>query len=676
MNISKYTIMAAGLALVLSSCDENAWNDKLDGFVEPPADSKVVTITYTLSAADYASIASNSSNKAIASAAGEAEVAALAAVGTNCSFASEADARKYIPAFLSNSSFPYFSLNNESSIKVTYNLSTNQPQTVLSVNKPGNVLTYRLNEADYQTVWGSEEDYITGFAPIVPAAANLPVVLKTALPDAVAGNFAVVTYNEANTNPVFGNVGGETSDEPADGIYLDVTFADGQGDFTIENKNIPEGLTFVWSYASYGYMKASAYAGGTNYDAESWLVSPVIKLGASTNAVLTYDQACNYFSSVDVLPDQAYVAIREEGGQWTKLTVPNYPASMSWTFVASGDIDLSAYNGKSVQLGFCYMGNATKCGTWEIKNVKVVVGSKKASAPSRAAATPVPTETFNALYYFDGTDWTVPAGTVMVQPSDYAAMGLTYGNFSGTQDKEYLPIFLTQKYPYAADEAAEIVVYKFYDGTATNYHATQYVKTDGIWAQNTGATVDQFTKTDGNWNYNPSVVLTLPYSRNTDPSYAYYMACMNWVYENVTKKLYPDATPADGTRPGPPFIDYRGNAEFYSGTSAYYGNVDVRAVTALNNAPEGYTGYEGLTDDEVVLLVKKRFCLESMPGALAALNSDAMPIEGMEVTYTINFTAYDGAAKSETIVYTVVAPGQFKYKSCTWFDENHEDAGW
>ncbi|WP_297071863.1 choice-of-anchor J domain-containing protein [uncultured Duncaniella sp.] len=680
MNISfKYTLLAAGFALVLSGCDENEWNDKLDGFEVPPSYSKVETVNYTLTAADYATIASNSTNKSLAQAAGEEAVAALAAIGTNGAFASEADARLYLPALLANSSFPYFSMNNGSSVKVTYNLSTNQPEEVKAINKAGNVLSYRLKEADYQIAWGSEEDFISGFAPVCPADANLPEILKSALPDAVSGNYAVVTYNEASTNPVFGNVGGDDSDEPADGIYLDQTFADDMEGFTIENTVLPEGVKAVWSHdASYHYMKATGYISKVNYDTESWLISPVIKLGATTNAVLTFDQVWNFFSSLDVAAEEATVNIREEGGQWVKLNLANMPTSMGWNpWFSSGDIDLSAYNGKSVQIGFCYKSTATKAGTWELKNVRVVVGPKPSKSPvHRAPAAQVPTTQLNALYLFNGSEWVVPSSAMVVlQPADYTAMGQSYGNLSGILPQELLPVYLAQKFPYAADDAAEIVVYKYYDGTTTDFRATEFFKANGEWAQNTGATTDQFTKQNGNWAYNPSVVVTLPYARNTDPSYTYYMACVNWVFDNVTKKLYPDATPANGERPGPPFIDYRNNAEFYSGASAYYGNVDVRATTAKNNAPEGYDGYDGMSDDEIMLLIKKRFSTESMPGALGILYPDAAPVEGMEVTYTINFTAYDGAAVETTIVYVVSGPGQFKYKSSTWVEDG-QDADW
>lgn len=122
-----------------------------------------------------------------------------------------------------------------------------------------------------------------------------------------------------------------------------------------------------------------------------------------------------------------------------------------------------------------------------------------------------------------------------------------------------------------------------------------------------------------------------------------------------------------------PYMDAKyGNSEFYSGTSFYYCNVDIRGANAKSKFPELYEEY---TDDEVTALMQKRFCLETMPAVLAQLNPDAVPVDGMEVTYTVNFTAYTGARSVETVVYTVTGKGQFQYKSCTWF-ANGEDADW
>lgn len=661
LNIKSVAILAG--AAFLTGCGENAWNDHLDGFEVPPVYSKTETVDYTLTAADYKSIASNSTNKSMAEAAGESE--ALAAIGTNASFATAEQARKYIPALLTSSSFPYFTLNNGSSIKVQYDLSSNQPAEVVAINSGVN--QYTVSEADYQEAWGSEEDFIPAFAPVTPASASLPEILKNQYPDAVSGQYAVISYNEASTNPVFGNVGGSETPQ----VYIDAAFSDGQGDFTIDNVLLPEGSTYIWSHDTRngGYMKASGYVNKADRDCEGWLVSPEVTLSENANAVLTFDQAWNFFADIATAKEEATVNVRVKGGKWVKLDIPELPSKMSWDFVATGDIDLSAYNGKTVQIGFCYKSTVAKAGTWEVKNVKLVDGGKSTRA-TRAAAAPVPTESKCAIYVCNGSKWVVPGSMVILQPSDYAAMGQSYGNLSGTLPEQLLPTYLSNAFPYAGDDAAEIVVYKYYGSDKkTNYKASQYTKTEGSWVLNQGATSDKFTRKDNVWSFNPSVELTLPYSNNTEPSYTYYMACKDWVYNNVSKVLYPDAVADAANKKGYPFIDYRDNAEFYSGASAYYGNVDVRAVTARNNAPEGYTAYEGLSDEQVSELIKKRFATETFPGALEMLHSDAEPIEGMDVTYTFEFTAYTTeGSKPYVIQYLVTGKGKFEFVSCTWWD--------
>lgn len=671
ININSAALLAA--AAIVGGCSENSWNDKLDGFEVPPVYSEVQTINYTLTAADYTAIASNSTNKGLATT--DEESAALAAVGTNGCFASQADAQKYIPALLSSSSFPYFTLNDGSNINITYNLSDNQPESVKDIN--AGVLEYKVSKDDYINAWGSDDDYIQGFAPITPASASLPTILKEQYPDAAKGEYAVISYQETDANPVFGNVG--ENDAPV--VYLENAFTDGQGDFTIENVNVPEGLQ-VWTNSDRYGMVATGYLDpGTgskeNLETDAWLLSPEVTLKATANATLVFDNAVNYFSNIDAAKAEATVNVREKGGEWKQLTIPTFPEKLSFTYVNTGAIDLSAYNGKTIQIGFHYV-STTKAGTWEIKNLKLADTDPKAapavSSKTRAAAAEMPMVSKCAIYQYDGTEWKVPSDIVVLQPADYAAMGESYGNLSGTLPSDYLPTYAANAFPYAGEDAAKIVAYKYYANSKTTYKATELIKNNGVWTINNGATTDKFTRMDGEWSFNPSLELTLP-TGNTEPSSTVYMACKDWVFTNVTKKLYPDAQPANGSKPGPPFIDYRNNAEFYSGASAYYGNVDVRASTALNNAPEGYTGYDGLSDDEITALIKKRFATETLPGALSMLYPDAKPIDGMEVTYSITFASYAGSAVMETAVYTVVGQGEFKYKSCTWF-QNGEDDEW
>lgn len=184
--------------LALSSCDDNSWNDKLDGFEEPrPTD--VQTIEYTLTANDYKTLASNSVNKVLA---GDDNAKALSAVGTQGYFTDVITPQAYIPALLKDPKFPYFTLSDGSAIKVTYKIATDLPQEVTDLAAAAK---YTVSEADYQSVWGSDTDFANAFAPSHTASRSLPGILKTALPDAQAGDYVIVNYNTAAQDPNFGS---------------------------------------------------------------------------------------------------------------------------------------------------------------------------------------------------------------------------------------------------------------------------------------------------------------------------------------------------------------------------------------------------------------------------------------------------------------------------------------
>lgn len=150
------------------------------------------------------------------------------------------------------------------------------------------------------------------------------------------------------------------------------SFVAGIGDYTIDNKKIDEALSHVWSFDNrYGCMKASAYIEPTNYETESWLISPVIDLTSETSAYLTFEHATNFFNT-STLEDEATVWAKEDGTEgWSKLTGVTYPSSQGWTFVDAGDIDITAYAGKKMQIAFVYKSTASKAGTWEVKNIVV-----------------------------------------------------------------------------------------------------------------------------------------------------------------------------------------------------------------------------------------------------------------------------------------------------------------
>ena len=173
-----------------------------------------------------------------------------------------------------------------------------------------------------------------------------------------------------------GEGGGTTPDDPVTppvaGALYSETFASGMGDFTTENITLPEGLSYIFKAdTQYGYIKASAYASGKNYASEAYLVSPVFDATKAAKLTAKFDQALNHFASIDAAKTEATIVARVEGGEWQTLTIPTYPEETGWTFVNTGDIDLSAFDGKKFQIAFRYTSTDTKAGTWEIKNFEI-----------------------------------------------------------------------------------------------------------------------------------------------------------------------------------------------------------------------------------------------------------------------------------------------------------------
>lgn len=167
------------------------------------------------------------------------------------------------------------------------------------------------------------------------------------------------------------------SNAPANAIFYEA-LETGMGGFTLSEVKVPEGLSAVWQHTSqYKCMKATAYFNNTNYESESWLISPEIDLSGYTDCYFTFDHAGLYFGDIT---QEATVWISKDGGDWTQLMIdPNdYPAS--WTFMSAGEWDLASYIGSKVRFGFKYSSTAKKAGTWEVCHVAVISG-KSSRAP-------------------------------------------------------------------------------------------------------------------------------------------------------------------------------------------------------------------------------------------------------------------------------------------------------
>lgn len=149
------------------------------------------------------------------------------------------------------------------------------------------------------------------------------------------------------------------------------TLVNSQGKFVIENVSLG-GLEAVWKTSSYG-MTANGY--NCTGDIESWFVSPLIVTGDVASVSMTFEQNLRYFASTDVAKEQATLWVREGAdGSWVQLTIPTLELVNNNNFSSAGVIDLSAYTGKTIQLGFKYLSTTTNPGRWELKNLVVKAG--------------------------------------------------------------------------------------------------------------------------------------------------------------------------------------------------------------------------------------------------------------------------------------------------------------
>ncbi len=644
--ISKTLFVAAAAVLALTACDDNSWNkDYLDGFEDamPDINKDVQTVEYTLTDDDYTTLAGLSANKALA---GDELKDELANVGKLKRFTDAISAEKYMPAFLSSSGFPYFALNDGSAVKVTFNQADALPEELEKLNAAG---SYTLSADDYKTVWGSEEDYAEALSPAHAPKQAIPALLKALKPEAVLGDYMVVNYNYSATDPVF-----DTPDIPArdpQTIEFDASadrndeelkaFWQSIVDWVFETQDVPLGATDIKSGMGYvtSYGNNEYWSGASAYQVNADL--------RGSKAIAQYAAGYEGMTEEQV-SELMFTRFKEQ-------SLP-YALGKKYTDLVDGDVFKVTYK--------TYTGvTASYIATYEVKdgvitfvsNVSADAAAAPAKAPARVAE--VASVKSTDVFYFDGSKWSIPDNVIAISDAQCIEITGRYNTLTAAQADANLPIFLKVNYPYATADTQKYVVYNEYK---TGYVARQYIYDGSEWAENDGIeqTTLQFVRKDGQWLADPSVVITLPIGKNQELSMQYYQACCDWVYENIDVPLGSTSITS-----GFGYVTSFGNNEYYTGASAYQGNVDLRADKAVAQYPDGYAG---MSDAEVVALMKKRFEEEVMPAVLAKFHPDLAPMDGVQVTLTLVFGTYDGSNRTETARWEVVAPGEFKFLDCTW----------
>lgn len=166
---------------------------------------------------------------------------------------------------------------------------------------------------------------------------------------------------------------GSTPTPPIEGEVYSIDFTQGMDGWTIDDVNMPTGLTYVWKQDNKFGMKASAYVNKVNCAAESWIISPEFDFtkNSVTSAELKINHAVNYtktptqFLSVLASTDQR---------NWEELTLSAWPKGDSWDYI-DATADLSKFAGKKFHIAFCYASTTSSAPTWEIKSVNVTASA-------------------------------------------------------------------------------------------------------------------------------------------------------------------------------------------------------------------------------------------------------------------------------------------------------------
>lgn len=336
------------------------------------------------------------------------------------------------------------------------------------------------------------------------------------------GTYAIVNVETGKTVKLY-PYGGSYSfacypeDIFATATYYNETVGEGQGSLSIQDVSLGEGASYVWKYDDgYQCMKASAFVNGANVPTESWIVTPEIDLTDAQSPVFSMEMALNFLRGANRADFVNVMVSADYAGDvttatWEEVEIPVWPEGSNWTFINSGDADLSAFKGEKIHLAFKYVSTSSTAVTWEIKNLLVKDQSNywdvylfqevpeteiaMANVATRAASD----VNASAVYRYSNGAWSQytsdDADIAVVQPADYDQMGHSYiSNAAAT-----LPTYLQQNYPYAqADDAVAVVYYTNSDGdiAATGYTFNGTEWTETVVAQPASST---FQKMNGEW---------------------------------------------------------------------------------------------------------------------------------------------------------------------------------
>ncbi len=455
-------------AVVLAGCNDD-YIDKFDGDVDEDF-SSATSGQYTLTSSDYSSIASNSTNKALAEAAGLSDE--LASVGTNKYFNDYISADEYLPAFLKEQFYDY---ELGSTVTVTYN-QYKEPSAYLS--DFSSFSSYTLTSDDYASVWTGavSASYLTP-----ETESNIATILSSAVSNPSEGDAVVVNYAYDDVEPAQTETGSTVS---YDTVYVATTSFDGAGRYLIASNY--NGVYYPWGRLSsdtntYGYMYGPAREANEDGNLEH-LAGYVIEVEESTNgytlknAIDQYVYMSGSYNSFNVTTD-----VPTSGGEWT------FSANSDGTF----DI-MNVAKEKTIMYGTSY----SSFGAYPSSTYIYYSNTLLSSTAPDGFTFPVTSvdEAFTSDIWTCTSNYGLKA-TAYSSSTNYAseAWAITPAITIGSSGSAYVTMDIAGRY-FSSSEG--------FDGSFGVYVSTDYTESDASSATWTQLVIDDENKTAGsNWNF-------------------------------------------------------------------------------------------------------------------------------------------------------------------------------
>ena len=142
--------------------------------------------------------------------------------------------------------------------------------------------------------------------------------------------------------------------------------------------NFAEAGTKLWIERDFnddGYIQFSSFQSGEALNI-GWVITPAIDLKGLVQPVLSFETASNFVTTasnkIEVFVSSNYDGTNVLAATWTPITAPVANNSTNnYTYIPSGNIDLSAYTG-NIHVAFKVTGNGTtQTGLFQVDKIKV-----------------------------------------------------------------------------------------------------------------------------------------------------------------------------------------------------------------------------------------------------------------------------------------------------------------